>query len=74
LPKKQNPMKITLNNRPEEFDADQLTFSELITGKNFTFKLLVTRLNGELVRKEDRDATIIKDGDDVTVLHLISGG
>jgi len=67
-------MKITLNNRPEEFDADQLTFAELITRKNFTFKLLVTRLNGELVRKEDRDSTFIKDGDDVTVMHLISGG
>lgn len=67
-------MKITLNNRPEEFDANQLTFEELITRKNFTFKLLVTRLNGELVKKEDRPATIIKEGDDVVVMHLISGG
>ncbi len=67
-------MKITLNNRPEEFDATQLTFEELITRKNFTFKLLVTRLNGELVKKEDRPATLIKEGDDVVVMHLISGG
>jgi thiamine biosynthesis protein ThiS len=67
-------MKITLNNRPEEFDANRLTFEELITRKNFTFKLLVTRLNGELVKKEDRPSTIIKEGDDVVVMHLISGG
>jgi thiamine biosynthesis protein ThiS len=67
-------MKITLNNRPETFEGDSMTFEELISRKNFTFKLLVTKLNGELVRRENRATTKIKDGDDVLVLHLISGG
>lgn len=67
-------MDIILNNRPESFDEQRLTFEELIKKKNFTFKMLVTKLNGKLVRKEHRDTTQIKDGDNVTVLHLISGG
>lgn len=67
-------MRITLNNRPEVFEMDSLTIEELIKIKNFTFRLLVTRLNGELVRKENRASAHIKDGDDVIVLHLISGG
>ncbi len=67
-------MQITLNNRPETFDAEKLTFEELIKKKNFTFKLLVTKLNGNLVKKEERATTHIKDGDNVVVLHLISGG
>lgn len=67
-------MKISLNNRPETFDAEQLTVQELIDKRNFTFKMLVTKINGKLVKKEDRDKAVIKDGDDVTVLHLISGG
>jgi thiamine biosynthesis protein ThiS len=67
-------MNITLNNKPESFDVDSLTFDELIKKKNFTFKLLVTKLNGRLVKKDERTATTIKDGDNVTVLHLISGG
>jgi thiamine biosynthesis protein ThiS len=67
-------MEITLNNRKELVDQDSITLSELIKLKNFTFKLLVTKINGNLVRKEDRDKAVIKDGDDVTVLHLISGG
>jgi len=67
-------MKITLNNRPESFDEETMNFEELIKLRNFTFKLLVTKLNGELVKKEDRASTYIKDGDDVLVLHLISGG
>ncbi len=67
-------MTITLNNRTESFDEKQMTFSELIEKKNFTFKMLVTKLNGKLVKKEDRINTTISDGDNVTVLHLVSGG
>ncbi len=67
-------MKIILNNRDEYFDEEEMTFEELLNIKNFTFKMLVTKLNDRLVKKEFRDSTIIKDGDNVTVLHLVSGG
>ncbi|MBT3301883.1 MAG: thiamine biosynthesis protein ThiS, partial [Bacteroidetes bacterium] len=40
----------------------------------FTFKLLVIKINGVFVKKEKYETTIISDGDDVMVLHLISGG
>ena len=67
-------MKIILNNREETFENESLTLQELIDKKNFTFRLLVTKVNGRLVKKEDRENTIIKDGDNVAVIHLISGG
>lgn len=67
-------MKIVLNNRSENFKADTLSISEIIEQKNFTFKLLVTKINGELVKKEDRGTAFAKDGDNVLILHLISGG
>ncbi|MCD6178404.1 MAG: sulfur carrier protein ThiS [Bacteroidales bacterium] len=67
-------MKITLNNRLENFKADSLSISEIIKQKNFTFKLLVTKINGELIKKENRDTALVKDGDTVLILHLISGG
>lgn len=67
-------MTITLNNRPEILDHETLTVSDLLKVKNFTFKLLVVKVNGKLVRKEDYSHTSIKDGDDVSVIHLISGG
>lgn len=67
-------MNIILNNRSETLDAKQLTLQELIEKKNFTFKLLVTKINGKLVKKESRAETKIHDGDDVAVIHLISGG
>jgi len=67
-------MKIILNNRNESLEADQLTINELLVVKNFTFKMLVVKVNGELVRRRDFDSTTVKDGDDVLVLHLITGG
>jgi len=67
-------MKITLNNRPETINQENLTIQELIELKNFTFKLLVTKINDKLVKKDERDTALIKDGDKVDVIHLISGG
>lgn len=67
-------MKITLNNNPEEIEANELTINELLKVKNFTFKMLVVKINSKVVRKHEYDSVTVKDGDHVTVLHLISGG
>ena len=67
-------MNITLNNNPEKFDTDKCTVNELLRMKNFTFKMLIIKINGRLIKKEEYDTAMISDGDDVNVLHLISGG
>jgi sulfur carrier protein len=67
-------MEIILNNNRENIPEENVSVAELIRIKNYTFRLLVTKVNGQLVKKEDRDKVIIKEGDDVMVLHLISGG
>jgi sulfur carrier protein len=67
-------MEIILNNTKEIIQEQNITVADLIRIKNFTFKLLVTRVNGRLVKKEERDKVYIHEGDDVMVLHLISGG
>lgn len=67
-------MNITLNNRPESFHKDQITVSELLELKNFTFKMLVIKVNGKLVKKDSYNDFKISEGDNVTVLHLVSGG
>ena len=67
-------MKITLNNNPAKFTQDTLTVKHLLQERNFTFKMLVIKINGDLVKKTEYDTAAIKDGDDVSVLHLISGG
>jgi len=67
-------MKITLNNREEYFKGDELTISRIMEIRSFTFKMLVVRLNDSPVRKEDYSVTTVKDGDDLKILHLVSGG
>ena len=67
-------MEILLNKRKETIDKDEITLAELIEYKKFTFKLLVTKVNGQLIKKDVRSESIIRDGDEVNVLHMISGG
>ena len=67
-------MKIFLNNNLEQFNTESLTVSELLVLKNFTFKMLVIKINGKLVKKTEYDSSQIVEGDEVHVLHLISGG
>ena len=67
-------MKIILNNNPETFEGNILTVNELLKLKNFTFRMLIIKINGTLVQKGTYDSATVRDGDDVSVLHLISGG
>ncbi|HAM98067.1 MAG TPA: thiamine biosynthesis protein ThiS [Marinilabiliales bacterium] len=67
-------MEILLNNRRESFDTEALTVSEVLALKKFTFRMLVVKINGELVKKEQYGSATIKHGDEVIILHLISGG
>jgi sulfur carrier protein len=67
-------MKILLNNNPEAFDGDAMTVDELLKAKNFTFKMLVIKINGVLIKKTEYETVQVYDADEVHVLHLISGG
>ncbi|MCL1973292.1 MAG: sulfur carrier protein ThiS [Bacteroidetes bacterium] len=67
-------MIITLNNRPETFDACELSITEIMQHKSFQFKLLVVKLNGVLVGKNDYASTLVRDGDELLIIHLVSGG
>ena len=67
-------MKITLNNREEEFETQTITVSDLLSVKKFSFRLRIVKINGILVSKENYDSSIIHDGDNVQILYLMSGG
>jgi sulfur carrier protein len=67
-------MRILLNNNSEVIPGDSIPVNELLKIKNFTFKMLVIKINGVLVKKTDYETAIIREGDEVHVLHLISGG
>ena len=67
-------MKIILNNREEVFDNESISVSEMLLVKKFSFKMRIIKVNGDLIHKERYDSTFIKDGDDVQMIYLMSGG
>jgi len=67
-------MEIILNNRKEKLDFEKITVQELLDIKKFTFKMIIVKVNGTLVEKSDYKNKIIKEGDKVDVIHLMSGG
>jgi len=67
-------MKILLNNRQEEFEAEKITVSELLLIKKFSFRMRIIKINGVLITKDKYDSTIIYDCDNVQMLYLMSGG
>ena len=67
-------MTLTLNNRIESFDFEVLTIAELLKVKNYTFKFLVIKINGQLIKKDKYSEAKVSDGDKVDIIHMISGG
>ena len=68
-------MNITLNKLEENIDnKEEISINDLLKHKSFSFKLLVIKINGNLITRKDYAQAIVKDGDHVTILHLMSGG
>ncbi len=64
-----------MNNRSETIEKHQrITVNQLLELKNFTYKMLMVRVNDSTIKRDDYDKTYIKDGDKVAVIHLMTGG
>ncbi len=51
-----------------------MSVRELLAAKNWSFPLIVVRVNGVLAARGEWDSAMVRDGDDVDALHLVSGG
>jgi sulfur carrier protein len=67
-------MKFRLNNNDEIIEKEEISITDLLEYKKYSFKMLVVKVNGEIVKRDDYPATLVKDSDDVLILHLMSGG
>ena len=63
---------IKLNNRDFPWQ-EGLTIEKIIEIKNFTFPKIIVKVNGEHIEKEDYATTVINDGDNVQIIHLLAG-
>ncbi|MCK9462498.1 MAG: sulfur carrier protein ThiS [Proteobacteria bacterium] len=64
---------ITVNGRETPW-TDGTTVASLLKDAGFVFPLLIVRVNGALVDREDYASRAVADDDTVEVVHLMSGG
>ncbi|MFA5302616.1 MAG: sulfur carrier protein ThiS [Bacteroidales bacterium] len=67
-------MTITLNNRKESFSPQEMSITRIMEEKSFIFKMLIVKLNGTLIPRESWTRTVVRDGDRLDIIHLVSGG
>lgn len=67
-------MEITLNNEPMAIDGDSITVEKLLEMKRYTFKLRIVKVNGRIIDRDSYGEEMIRDGDTVQVIYLMSGG
>jgi sulfur carrier protein ThiS len=54
-------MEITLNNTREIIPEESISVADLILLKNYTFRMLVTKVNGQLVRERRQGKGFYQD-------------
>ena len=69
-------MVITINNILEDIKTDKeiITIADLLVQKSYSYKMLIVRVNDVFISKEKYSTTTIKNGDNVQVIHLMTGG
>ncbi|MBT3755739.1 MAG: sulfur carrier protein ThiS [Candidatus Cloacimonetes bacterium] len=65
--------KITVNEISLNWEED-MNIIEILKRMNYTFRMLVIKVDGKLVKKNEYATTFVQPGADVKVIHLISGG
>ena len=53
---------------------ENMNIDLILKRKNYTFKMLVVKVDGKLIKKTEYSNTFVEPGADVKVIHLISGG
>jgi thiamine biosynthesis protein ThiS len=66
-------MKLTINGEPREF-PDGLTLAALIAQLGMKADRLAVELNLEIVPRPQWEATALKNGDKLEVVHFVGGG
>jgi thiamine biosynthesis protein ThiS len=67
-------MTILLNNNQFILEGDSLSVRGVLAARGWSFPLIVVKVNGCLVPRPSWDSFIVRDGDEMDAMHLVSGG
>lgn len=66
-------MSIIVNGNTVAY-VEKETVSDLLKRMHYTFPLIIVKINGKLIKKNQYEETIIPDNSNIQVIHMISGG
>ncbi len=61
----------------DQYDVEYragMTVQDLLDALKFSFRMIVVKVNGQVVLRKDFQTTEVPDGAEVQAIHLISGG
>jgi len=64
---------ITVNTQSVPWE-ENMTIDRILQVMRYSFRMLVVKVDGRLIKKEQYAATAVPEGAVVEVIHLISGG
>jgi sulfur carrier protein len=64
---------LLVNGESQEW-KEGMTVRDMLKARNFIFPLLIVTVDGMLVQRTDYDQTVLHDGANIRVVHLMSGG
>lgn len=64
---------ITLNGQQTEI-KDGTTLTELLLEKEFRLALVAVEYNGRILKKDEYEKTVLKNGDTIEVVAFMGGG
>ena len=66
-------MTITINGEIKELESE-VNLSRLLELFSLPSQRVAVELNREVIRKNDWEATIVKDDDRIEIVHFVGGG
>lgn len=64
---------IVVNKEEMKFEPG-ITIDDVLKNKKYSFRMITVIVNGEVIPKDRYSAYQINDGDNVDVIHIMSGG
>jgi sulfur carrier protein len=65
---------IRVNGQYEVEHRPGMTVQDVLDALRFSFKMIVVKIDGQVVLRRDFAATPVPDGAEMQAIHLISGG
>ncbi|WP_342439257.1 sulfur carrier protein ThiS [Paenibacillus sp. FSL L8-0436] len=67
-------MNLIVNGKGGAYEEGCRTVADLLSRSEWTGRLVIVELNGEIVGKEVYGDTLLSEGDRVELVHFVGGG